>query len=57
MFDIKVESPAIMGNAPLMGMALAIKAQQLIMEANMKRYFPIQYRMMKTMQAAMEKGR
>lgn len=31
-------------------------AMNVIVEANLKRYFPFQYRMMKSMQAAMEKA-
>ena len=56
MIEIKWDRPATIGNPAFMGMALAMAAQKTIMEANMKKYFPIQYRMMKTMQADMEKN-
>ncbi len=40
----------------MMGMSYQMAAMKLLMDAHMKKYMPIQYRMMETMQAAMEKG-
>ncbi len=49
--------PLMMGSPLTMGLSYQMAAQKTIIEANMKKYFPFQYRMMKAMQAAMEKGR
>ena len=50
MFEINWESPDKTGNPMFMSQAWAFKAQMLIMEANMKKYFPITYHMMKAFQ-------
>ncbi len=47
-------SPAATGNPAFMGLAWAMAAQKLIIESNMKKYFPIQYRMMKNLEKQLE---
>ena len=55
MFKINYGSPAIL-NPQVIALGSQMAIIQLHMEANMKKYFPFQYQMMKAMQAAMEKG-
>lgn len=57
MNDFNWESPTKMGNPMFMGSCWLMAAQKEYMEGMMKKYMPIQYQMIKTMQAAMEKGR
>jgi hypothetical protein len=53
---IKFESPAISGNTGMMALWAMMEAQKVIMEANLKKYMPLQYQMMKSMREAMERG-
>ena len=55
MFKINYGSPAVL-NPQVIALGSQMAIIQLHMEANMKKYFPIQYQMMRAMQAAMEKG-